>query len=178
MALIWAGYGLAGAYWAQYWISERPAPETWRLAVYLLGAGLVVPLAHVVLDRMRVLPRPGPWVLAIAPAIAALVWVGWTIADPNPMRVVLPIILWLLLWVMRRLGQRQEPVSLGQPVPVWQHLLSLIAPALVVAVAPLGWAQGWGPLEANWVVAGLTIVGSVLWLARLVWSAAQRAKRG
>ena len=79
---------------------------------------------------------------------------------------------------MRRLGQRDRPVSLGRPVPFSTHLLFLIAPALVVLLAPLGWAQGWGTLEANWVVAVPTILGSVLWLGRLVRSALKRPQRG
>lgn len=175
MALIWVGFGLAAAYWAQFWVEERPVlPDPLRFAVYILGAGLVVPLAQVVMDRMGHLPRPRAWVLWIAPAIAAVVWIIGSVADPNPMRVVLPLILGLLLWVMRRLGQREGPVSLGAPVPVWQHLLFLIAPALVVLLAPLGWAQGWGTLQANWAVAVVGIVGSVIWLTRLVWSAAKR----
>jgi hypothetical protein len=175
MALVWVAYGLFGAFWAQYWVSERSdLTGGLRLAVYMLGCGLVVPLAHVVMDRMGSLPRPASWVLWIAPGIAALVWVAQSIADPNPMRVVLPLILALILWVMRRLGDRSRPVSLGVPVPIWHHLLFLIAPALVVLLAPLGWAQGWGTLEANWIVAVLSILGSVVWLARLVWSAAKR----
>lgn len=178
MALIWAGYGLAAAFWAQYWVVERPGlPDPLHFAIYILGAGLIVPLTQVVMDRMGQLPRPRPWVLWIAPAIAAAVWIIASIADPNPMRVVLPLILGLLLWVMRRLGQRDRPVPLGEPVPVWQHLLFLTAPALVVLLAPLGWAQGWGSLEANWVVALAGILGSVIWLGRLVWQAARTVRR-
>lgn len=175
MAPVWGAFGLFGAFWAQYWVEERAdlagGPG---LAGYLLGCGLVVPLAHVVMDRMAVLPRPKLWVLWIAPGIAAAVWVAQSVADLNPMRVVLPLILGLILWVMRRLGDRTRPVSLGMPVPVWQHGLFLIAPLLVVGLAPFGWAQGWGTLNANWIVAGLSSVGSVLWLGRLVWQAARR----
>ena len=178
MSLIWAGYGLAAAYWAQYWVVEHPVPpDPLRFAVYILGAGLVVPLAQLVMDRMGQLPQPRPWVLWIAPAIATAVWIIASIADPNPMRVVLPLILGLLLWIMRRLGQRDGPVSLGAPVPVWQHFLFLIAPALVVLLAPLGWAQGWGSLYANWVVALGGILGSVFWLGRLVWRTVLTARR-
>lgn len=175
MALIWTGFGLVGAFWAQYWVSEH-AELAGRdaLAVYLLACGLVVPLAHAVMDRMGSLPRPKPWVLWIAPGIAAAWWVAGSIAEPDPVRLVLPIILGGLLWIMRRLGDRSRPVGLGAPVPVWQHLLFLIAPALVVLLAPLGWAQGWGTLEANWVVALTSIIASVIWLARLGWRAARR----
>jgi hypothetical protein len=178
LALIWTAFGLAGAYWAQYWVTERPElPDPLRIAVYILVLGLIVPFAHVAMDRMGRLPRPQPLVLWVAPVIAAAVWLLASIADPNPMRLVLPPILALILWVMWRLGQRDGPVSLGKAAPVWHHLLFLIAPALMVGLAPLGWAQGWGSLQANWVVAGLTMLGSVAWLARLVWSAAKRPQR-
>lgn len=177
LALIWTAFGLAGAYWAQYWVTERPdLPDPLRFAVYILGFGLIVPLAHAVMDRVGHLPQPLPWVLWVAPVIAALVWLVSSVADPNPIRVVLPLLLALVLWVMWRLGQRDRPVSLGRAAPVWHHLLFLIAPALVVFLAPIGWAQGWGSLQSNWVVAGLTILGSVSWLGRLVWSAAKRAQ--
>lgn len=178
MALVWATYGLFGAFWAQYWVAERSdLGATLALAIYLIGCGLVVVLAHVVMDRVGTLPRPKPWVLWIAPGIAAAVWVAQWIADPNPMRVVLPLILALILWTMRRLGDPSRPVSLGEPVPVWQHGLFLIAPALVVLLAPMGWVQDWGTLEANWIVAVLTILVSVVWLGRLVWRAARTARR-
>ena len=75
MALIWAALGLAGAYWAQYWPSEREGlPELWLFAIYIFGIGSLVPLAHVVMDRMGQMPRPQSWVLWIAPVIALLVW--------------------------------------------------------------------------------------------------------
>ncbi|MFM7335416.1 MAG: hypothetical protein ACKO1H_13570, partial [Tabrizicola sp.] len=165
LAFVWTAYGLFGAFWAQYWVSERSdLGATPGLAVYLVGCGLVVVLAHVVMDRMGSLPRPSRWVLWIAPGIAAAVWVLQSVADPNPMRVVLPLILGLILWVMWRLGDRSKPVSLGVPVPVWRHFLFLIAPSLVAALAPLAWAQGWGTLEANWIVAVLSILGSVIWM--------------
>jgi hypothetical protein len=179
LALIWTAFGLAGAYWAQYWVTERPElPDPLRFAVYILGLGLIVPFAHAVMDRMGHLPRPRPWVLWVAPVIAALVWIISSIADPNPIRLVLPVILTLILWVMWRLGKRDGPVSLGPAVPLWHHFLFLLAPALLVWLAPLGWAQGWGSLQSNWVVAVLTILGSVIWLARLVWSAAKRPQGG
>lgn len=173
--VLWGGLGLCGAFWAQYWPSERPdLPDRAALAVYLIGAGLMVPLAHVVMDRLGQVPRPRTWVLCVAPVIAALVWGLQGAYDLNPFRLVLIAVLAALLWVMRRLGG-QGPVLLGGPVPVWHHLLFLVAPLTVVVLAPMGWAQGWGTLEANWVVAGLTCVLSVAVLGRLIWSAAQRA---
>jgi hypothetical protein len=102
------------------------------------------------------------------------------VAEANPLRLVLPLALALILWVMRRLGARNGPVPLGAAVPVWQHLLFLIAPLIIVVLAPPGWAQGWGGLEANWVVAATTCLLSLAWLIRLVWRAsrAQGKQRG
>jgi hypothetical protein len=106
--------------------------------------------------------------------IALAVWTAQGVMDLNPWRVLLPMVLLLLWWTMRRLGDPGARVSLGAPVPVWQHALVLIAPAIAVALAPLGWAQGWGTLGANWIVAMVSVLGSVAWLALLVWRAARR----
>ena len=166
---IWAGLGLAGAYWAQYWPSERGLPGLGMFAAYILGFGLVVPLAHLVMDRVGVLPRPAAWVLLVAPGIAAFVWVAQTMADPNPLRLALPVMLVWILWVMRRLGRGAE-VALGTGAP-GRHLMFLLAPALMVGLAPLGWSMGWGTMEANWVVALASSLVAVVWLGRLTWAA-------
>ena len=178
MILIWVALGLAGAYWAQYWVYERVGvPEVWLFAVYILGLGLLVPLAQGVMDRMGQLPRPSAWVLWVAPGIALVFWGAQTVAEMNPLRLLLPAVLALILWVMWRLGRPGAVVDLGTG-PVARHGLFLIAPAIVVALAPIGWAQGWGTLAANWVVAGVSCIWSVLWLGWLVWSAAQGRQRG
>lgn len=177
MALIWGALGLGSAFWAQYWPSEVTDGETLAttgvLAVYLVGFGGLVVLAQVGMDRIGQLPRPPNAVLWIAPAIALLVWVAQGVADLNPLRVLLPLVMVLLWWVMRRLGQGGARVSLGAAVPVWQHALVLIAPAIAVVLAPLAWAEGWGTLSANIVVAMVTCLLSLVWLGRLVWRAAR-----
>jgi hypothetical protein len=172
--LLWGALGLAGAFWAQYWPSERGGvPDTGLFALYLLGLGLLVPLAQVGMDRMGRMPSPSGWVLWVAPVLAALVWVAQGAGDMNPYRVVLILIMAGLLWVMRRLGQA-GPVSFGPGAPVWHHLLFLIAPLIVVVLAPVGWAAGWGTLGANWVVAVVSCLVALGWLGRLGW----RAMRG
>ena len=65
------------------------------------------------------------------------------------------------------------PVSLGVAVPLWQHLLFLIAPLIMVILAPVGWMQGWGTLAANWVVAVASSVLALGWLGLLIWRAAR-----
>ena len=178
MVAIWAALGLVGSYWAQFWVSERDGvPEVWRFAIYILGLGLLVPLAHGVMDRLGRLPRPKVWVLWVAPALAALVWGAQTVAEMNPLRLMLPVMLALILWVMRRLGQPGAVVDLGSG-PVARQGLFLIAPATVVVLAPIGWAQGWGTLEANWVVAISTSLGAMGWLAWLIWRSAVQGAQG
>jgi hypothetical protein len=172
MALIWGALGLASAFWAQYWPSESEVlPGRAVLALYLVGFGGLVVLAQVGLDRIGHLPQPPKAVLWIAPGIALAVWVAQGVTDLNPLRVLLPLVMALLWWIMRRLGEPGSPVPLGGPVPVWHHALVLIAPTVAVALAPLGWAQGWGTLGANIVVAAVTCLLSLVWLGRLVWRA-------
>lgn len=173
-ALVWVALGVGAAFWAQYWPSERPQlPTTGALAAYLLGFGALVVVAHRVIDRLAYLPRPPRAVSWIAPGLACLVWVAQGFADLNPMRVLLPAVMGLLGWTMRRLGEPNAPVSLGAPVPFWHHALFLLAPAVAVVLAPMGWRLGWGTLEANVVVAALTCIVSSVWLGRLVVSAAK-----
>jgi hypothetical protein len=178
MALIWLLLGLIGAYWAQYWTSERAAlPPFDRFAIYIVALGLMVPLAHVVMDRIGWMPQPRRGVLWVAPVIAFLVWVLQSVYDPNPWRIVLPCLMALILWIMWRLGDRTKAQPLGQPVPVWQHGLFMIAPVTIVALAPLGWAQGWGTLGANWAIALPTVAVSTLCLVALIWFAARGQTR-
>jgi hypothetical protein len=174
MALIWFALGLIAAYWGQYWPSEvtGPLPSVATLLVYLAACALPVVAAHLAMDRIGHLPRPSRWVLWVAPAIALFVWGAQSVADLNPLRVILPAILLLLWWVMRRLGQ-PGPVPLGDPVPVWQHALILIAPVTCALLAPVLWAQGWGTLGANWVIAIPTCLLSLAVLGRLIWRAAR-----
>ncbi len=173
-ALIWVALGVGAAFWAQYWPSERTAlPTISVLASYLVGFGGLLLVAHRTMDRLAYLPRPPRAVLWIAPGLASLVWVAQGVADLNPMRVLLPLVMGLLWWTMRRLGQPSDPVSLGAPVPLAHHALFLLAPAIAVVLAPMGWRLGWGTLQANVVVATLTCIGSIVWLGRLVVVAAK-----
>lgn len=176
MGLVWAALGLVGAYWGQYWPSEQgQLPQFGAFAVYILGLGLFVPLVHVGMDRIGEMPRPHSAVLWGAPVFAALIWGAQTVAERDPYRFVIWVILGVVVWGMWRLGDRDRPVTFGPPVPVWWHALFLIAPLIVVLLAPLGWAQGWGTLGSNWVVAGITSLFALGWLGRLVWRAAMRA---
>ena len=170
MAAVWGGLGVFGGIWALYWPVERPVlPDTLTLAGYLAGLGLVVPAAHVVLDRIGSVPRPPRWVLLVAPAVVGLAWGLQGILARNPLWLVLPVILFGLWQVMRKLGSG-GPVSFGAPVPVWYHALFMIAPLVTVLLAEVGWATV-GALPTNWPIALLTGAFVVVWLMRLSWRA-------
>ncbi|MGB8815011.1 MAG: hypothetical protein WCC57_17670 [Paracoccaceae bacterium] len=174
MALAWAALGLAGGYWAQFWPNERAQmPGGGTTMLYLAGLGLVVPLAHLGLDRLGQVPRPRAWVMAIVPGMALLLWGAQTVAIPSPVRLAMPVMLALTLWAMARLGQRGA-VSFGPPPRrAWHHGLFLIAPVVAALTAVPGW-EYFNGLRANEVIAlGTGAVGLSLW-GWLLWQAWRR----
>ena len=173
MALVWLGLGLFGGIWGLYWPLEGYAvPGLLAQGVYLLGLGLLVPLGHLVLDRIGVVPRPWWPVRLIAPLLMGLVWAAQAVAALNLLALILPVVLAGLFWVARRLGG-QTPVSFGPPVRrVWHHFVFLLAPIAALAVSQAGWATV-GGADVNWLVAGVTCLGSLGWLAWLTWKASR-----
>ena len=173
MALIWLTLGLLGGAWALFWPTERAdLPGVWSLMAYLLGLGLVVPAAHLALDKIAVVPRPPRWVLAVAPVCMLISWMLQTGVSLNPLRLVLLPILAGLCWIMRRLGAGQA-VSFGTPAKrLWHHALFLITPFTTAVIAALGWANISG-IPTNILVALVTYAVSLGWLGRLVWRAAR-----
>lgn len=174
MALLWLALGLFGGGWALFWPTERAdlsgiAP----LMLYLGGLGVVVPLAHLGLDKIGSVPRPPRWVLAIAPAVVMLSWAVQTAISFNPLRLILLPILTGLYWIMCRLGTDQ-PVSFGTPATrLWHHGLFFIAPFTTALIAAVGWATIGGVLTniPVAVISGTTALG---WLGTLVWRAVRR----
>lgn len=168
--------GLFGGYFAGYWPHERAvlpgAGATWT---YHLGTGAAAVAGFVALDRVGPVPRPPIWLGAAVVLVLLGIWVLNGITDPRPERLALPVMIGVTLWAMRRLGTGEE-VSLGPAAPVGRHLMFLIAPALVAAVAAY-LVRGSAGTDANIVVALATGgTGLALWLWCL-WRAAWRVAR-
>ncbi len=177
MAVAWAAVGAFGGLWAQFWPLERPAmPGYADTLAYLVGLGLIVPAAHLVLDRIAVLPRPPGWVLVTLPSLATLVWAAQTIGAFHPVRFACPVMIGLTVFAMRRLGT-VAPVSLGKPAAAsWHHALFLIAPIVAAFVAAAGWHQFNG-LALNQPVALLCGGGALMWWCILLFRAALSQRR-
>lgn len=163
-----AGAAIGGfaVYWPldpSHWPTDGSVPATAAVLAYLVGLGLVVPAAHLVLDRIGTVPRPHGAVLLAVPAVALAVWVATGLADPDPVRLALPVMVGLTLWAMVRHGGA-APVGFGGPQGAVFRMSALVVPALVWAIATWGW-QAWGGVETNAPFAIATVVGSVgLWL--------------
>ena len=173
LVLIWALFGLFGAYWGQYWTFERVGlPDPMVLALYVGGLSGVVVLGHLLLDWLGEMPRPPVWVLCIAPFLMFMLWWYKVIAGFVPQMLAFPVLMALLFWAMWRLGKRAAGPDLGVPGG-WRHALFLIAPVVAVVLAPLGWAQGWGTLASNWVTAIGWGIASMAALGWMIWRAAR-----
>lgn len=161
--------GLVGAGFAGFWPMERAAlPPPPAIFLYQLASGAVAVACFAMFGRLGALPQPPGRVLLVAPCLALLLWLGKSVADPRPERLLLPFLLAVTLWAMRRLGNG-APVS-WTPAPLWRDALFLIVP-LIVAVFASFVILGTSGFEAN-VVAVLVLApfGLGLWLW-LVWRA-------
>ena len=166
------GLGLFGAVFASFWPTERgEMPGTGAVAFYLVGLGLVVPLAHAVLDRVAVLPAPPRAVLWALPVLACLVWLVKSWYLPSPYRLAFLPVVGATLWAMHRLGGPQM-LGFAPAVPVWRHLLFPLAPLVTTLVAVPMWRAGitiTGELIAVVLTGPLSVV---LWL----WALSRAAR--
>lgn len=173
----WVGVGLLAGVFGLYWPLERdrlPGPPV--VAGYLVGLGLLVPLAQLALDRIGTVPTPGRRGLLVAPSLLGLLWLAQVALAPNPIWLVLPLVLALAWWVMRRLGaSTRDGLRLGAPAPPGRHLLFLAAPLTTTAVVSIGWRLQPDGLEGNLVTLALTAPTSLALLARLSWQARRSA---
>ena len=165
----WVGVGLLAGVFGLFWPLERdtlPGPLT--VGAYLVGLGLVVPFAQLALDRIGRLETPSRRVLAVAPGLLALLWLVQVAFAPSPIWLTLPLLLWGVWWVMRRLGAATRGgLDLGAPASLRRHLLFLAAPVTTTAVVSAGWRLAPDGLEGNLVALVLTAPTSLVLLARL-----------
>lgn len=173
--------GVAGAFWAQFWPNERAGlPGFAGELGYLAGLGIVVPLANLALDRIGALSPPPRWVLLIAPLSLLALWLAQTVATLNPLRLSVPLLIGVTVWMMHRLADRPADsdrqalagngagtaLDFGRPAPAWRHWLFLIAPLITATLTALGWR--WFPgLATNLPVAlatGTLSLGLWLWM--------------
>ena len=175
---VWGIWGLFIGFWAQFWPLERSElPDAGTLLAYLGGFGMLVPLAQIALDRVGSIPRLPLWLMLAAPACLAVLWILQTLAAPSVLRLSLPLLLGLTLWMMRRLGGVVPDGRFGQPAlsPV-RYFLFLTAPFVGVPLALAGW-DATGGFEANVAVVLVTAPLSLL-LYILLLIRAIRPKRG
>lgn len=159
----WVALGLAGGIWAAYWPIERGGmPDAATTAIYLVGLGLLVPLAHVVLDRIHRVPVPATRLLMVAPGLLLLAWLARVLIAPTPVYLALPVLLLLTVATMRRLGDPSpDGLALGGPAGLRRHAAFLLAPVICVLVATALWATAPAGLPVNIPVAVGTMLASV-----------------
>lgn len=161
--------GLLGAGFAGFWPTERAVlPPPPAIFLYQLASGAVAVAGFAVFGRLGALPRPPCLMQLAVPCLALLLWLGKSVFDPRPERLLLPLLLAVTLWAMRRLGTG-APVS-WRPAPLRRDALFLIVPLTVASIASF-LILGTPGFQANVVaVLVLTPLGLCLWLW-LVWRA-------
>ncbi len=165
-AAIWTAAGVALTGWGLFWPLEpgrEALPGFGALFVYLVVPGALAAVALWLIGRIP-RPRPHAAVLLIAPGLALLVAAWMAVSDPRPQRAVLPVVLILIWFALRRSGPRPW----AAPLPLVRHLPLVILPLIPAIAAPLLWA--WiGPVDTSngyaWVLSlcGLAAVAAMLW---------------
>ena len=166
------GLGLFAAYFAQFWPLERGAmPSFSDVLSYVFGLSVVVPLGNLALDRAGPLKMPPRLVLLVAPGALAALWAVQTMASMNILRLSVPLLIALTIWVMRRLAPPPAlatDLDFGAPAPLWRHGLFLIAPLISSVLSVLGWAVLQGHSANIPVALGCGALALFLWGLLLV----------
>ncbi len=175
-AAYWAALGVAHGIWGQFWVIERPdmPPDSVTYA-YLLGLGLVVPVAHIVLDRLPAIFPYKRAELRVLAGLATLAWAAQMLAGLNPAYLVLPLAILPTLWILRRRQSRHNVQLTYAPAPAWRHFLFMLMPLLTALIATQGW-QRFRNIESNWPIA-LLLTASALGIYLFAAIAAMRTPR-
>ena len=149
----WAALGVAHGIWGQFWVIERTdmPPDSVTYA-YLLGLGLIVPLSHIVLDRLPALYPFKTGEVKILAALFSLAWVAQLQATLNPAYLVLPAAIWPTLKILERRSTEEGVRLTTTPAPAWRHFLFMLMPLLTALIATQGW-QRFQNIESNWPIA-------------------------
>ena len=156
----WLLAGVVLALWGVFWPLERQGePNLGTLLVYLALPALGVVAAVRVIRRVG-RPDPPRWVLWIAPGLVLALAIYMALAFPNPLRLVLPVILYGLYVLMKRSG----PGAWPEPVPLAHDLTVLILPLVAVLVVTGLWLTAGAfntslPLAVLSSLAGLAMLG-------------------
>lgn len=173
----WLVVGVAAGLWASWWPIERGTmPSLGATAAYLVGLGLLVPVGQLVLDRVGHVAVPSRRVLLVAPVILLVGWLVRFVLAPSPLYLVLPLVLAVTWWLMRRWSDDAAGagLALGGGGGVRTHAPFLLAPVVGAPLAVQLWRAAPEGVPFHIVVA-LTGVAVSLWLfGRLLLGAARR----
>lgn len=168
-ARLWLLAGVVLALWGVFWPLERQGePDLVTLLTYLALPAVGVVAAVRVIRRVG-RPNPPRWVLWIAPGLVLALALYMAAAFPNPLRLLLPVILYGLYALMKRSG----PGAWPEPVPLAHDLTVLILPVVAVLVATGLWLTAGAfntslPLAVLSSLVGLVLLGRQVLRVRAV----------
>lgn len=154
---------VAGVVNAGYFPTVRAdLPGLGAVLAYQLPFLAVAMAGHLWLDRLgprALAPRWLGWVLALG---ALGLWGLKLVADPQPKRLLVPLMIGLTLWAMRRSGRAsEEAAGFGHAgARVWW----LVVPTLATVVAGQMVRDGTGFHGNEWLAVSYGPVGLCLWL--------------
>jgi hypothetical protein len=155
--------GLGGAAFSGFWPTERPVlPPAPRIFLYQIASGLVAVAGFAAFGRLGALPRPPVWVLLVVPCLALAVWLAKSAMDPRPVRLLVPLLLAVTLWAMRRLGDNADDEIPSAPLS--RHMRFMIIPLILAPVAAFVVRGTPGIPSGAVAVLTLSPIGLFLWL--------------
>jgi hypothetical protein len=167
----WIAVGLFGGVFAAYWPLERQTmPGLLETAFYLVGLGLVVPLASIALEKVSTVTLSPRWVHGIAPVLLTGYWLVHVVTTLSPFVLALPACLLLTAAAMARLGKGPAAITFEPSPKPLRHWLFLLAPATTTLIAYCAW-QTIGGLPTNIPVALLTSSAALALFAVLLFQA-------